>query len=67
MDVDEPRDVEIGDDVAVGDDERLVDADRAGREGDRAGRVERFRLDRVVDADVTVASVGKRRRGTARA
>ena len=59
MEVDERGDVEVGQHVAVGDDERVVDAAEVGGEVDRAGGVERLRLDRVVQRDTVALAVGK--------
>ena len=53
--------VEIGDDVSVRHHERVVETDRTGRVGDRTARVERLRLDGVVDPHVTVSPVDERR------
>ena len=53
-------DIEIGDDVAVHHDERAIDAGVLGRESDRAGRVERFGLDRVVEPRTAAAAVRER-------
>ncbi len=57
---DQRGDVEIGDDVAVHHDERVVDAGVLGREPDRAGRVERFGLDRVVEPRTAAEAVRER-------
>ena len=60
MERDERGDVEVGEHVTVGDDERLVDARRVGGEADRAGGVERLRLDGVVQPRAGARSVGER-------
>ena len=54
------RDVEIGEDVAVDDEECLVKPELRGGETNRARGIQRFRLDRVVDAHAGdhVARVG---------
>ena len=56
---DEGGGVEVGDDVAVDRQERVVDAGALGREADRAGGVERLRLDGVAQLDTSATTVGE--------
>ncbi len=57
---DQRGDVEVGDDVAVHDDERVVDARVLGCEPDRAGGVEWFGLDGVVEPGAAAMAVRER-------